>query len=968
MLRSISAAEIDRKGSGPRQPDGGTPAMAKKKVRSAGSRKARRKAVGRKKNVGMKTVVVAGDLVYDHNLIEHPRPVGHHRTELSTVLVQEELGGAWFLKDLVERACGDLGKPQERLLRATIYGVERGPEHRDARSRLSHAYQIWSQYKQAAGPGKGSQAWRISKFLGCQRAGDEQDSPVPLQSNKVRPDVLVLDDLGLGFRDNDAYWPDEIKNGKKPRSIILKTSSPDFTSPLWNKLVTDFPNRLTVVISAASLRDRGAELSQALSWDSTIEEVVRELEAGISSAHLGRCKRVIVHFGSSGVCSFTRRVPRLGKGRSGHGIGKTAGFERFLYDPMNCEGTWKIKCPGRVFGDLSILTASMVRHELWPEEYPLFIALGRALCAMRKNQETGASLKKEFSTKEALEGIEAIFRYGSEEPAGAFHTAYPMILPKFEYGVEVSKRKGEKARVKSDLLRDLTGKRLEYVAAKAMEVVIRGPRVALAAAPQACYGDFLTVDRQEIERFNAINNLILNYKSNPKDTKPLSIAVFGPPGSGKSFGVKQLLGSIFGGRKPLEFNLSQFRREEGHLAKAFHQVRDMASEGKIPLVLWDEFDVDDRRWLQEFLVPMQDAKFMAEGMIHPLGKAIFVFAGGVSRNFQEFSSPEWRSTPEERESALKEFKAKKVPDFVSRLQGYINVKGLQPACPSDYEDERKWQELEPEVQAELDPAHLIRRAIVLRSALQRNWPHLIDPGTKMASISAAVLHAFLRVKAYRHGARSMMSLVRMSRLGDMELFTASALPPKELLAMLVSDDFTDSLHEGHLDVPVTEILAEACHKAWMARKKDDGYEYGEERDDTPGHLRHPRLLAYDSLRESWKEDNRKTARLARAKIDEVRYRIVPRLKTASEPDKHPKIPKSIQDNLAKIEHDIWLRDHLLDGYEYAPVSNDRLRLHKAIAVFKDVDEVDRALDYAIVESIPNALWTHGYRLVPKRER
>jgi hypothetical protein len=54
----------------------------------------------------------------------------------------------------------------------------------------------------------------------------------------------------------------------------------------------------------------------------------------------------------------------------------------------------------------------------------------------------------------------------------------------------------------------------------------------------AAYGKYTTADRGEIERLNSIRNLIVGYLGNPTDARPLSFAVFGPPGSGKSFAVK----------------------------------------------------------------------------------------------------------------------------------------------------------------------------------------------------------------------------------------------------------------------------------------------------------------------------------------------------------------------------------------------------------------------------------------------
>ena len=55
-----------------------------------------------------------------------------------------------------------------------------------------------------------------------------------------------------------------------------------------------------------------------------------------------------------------------------------------------------------------------------------------------------------------------------------------------------------------------------------------------------------------------MKKIINDYEAYDKGEKPLSIGVFGPPGSGKSFGVKQIAKETIQDVKILEFNLSQF--------------------------------------------------------------------------------------------------------------------------------------------------------------------------------------------------------------------------------------------------------------------------------------------------------------------------------------------------------------------------------------------------------------------------
>lgn len=894
----------------------------------------------------MKTIVVAGDLIWDHNLVQHQGPVSHHQP-LQSPIFDPRAGGAWYLEDILKLAASDLED-----VRIVSPDRKRGFAADKALS-VSHAYSIWSLQDREVG--EEAQVWRIRHFLGCQEP-PQTSKPPAFPDDVPDPDILVLDDLDLGFRDRPELWPASLKAGGNPRKIVVKTYQQLVKGKLWRDpdtrqdLLSRFADRLTVVLSARDLRARGAAISKSLSWDLAIEEIAREFEQGPSADDLARCRRVIVHFGDGGAAVFSGSRARTESGKAT--VVGPCRFERFLYHPEEVEGSHSAKHPGQMFGATSVLTASVVRHELYPADYPLYIAIGRGLHAIRVNLEHGAGAPdEEFSTTAAHSHIQQVFHPSEEaaEPAFGYSTAFCHHLL---FDRELSKQPA----TESDLLRDLTGAGLDYLAAKATEVVLRGREEALRGAPKARYGRYLTVDRNEIERINAIRSLIAAYQKTTDDRKPLSIAVFGPPGSGKSFAIRELADEMFGKNKTIkEFNLSQFSTVQ-ELHDAFHQVRDAAVYAQIPLVFWDEFDSAvqgaELGWLKEFLAPMQDAEFRAGSLVHPFGKAIFIFAGGTKFDFESFSR--LRDTDREK----RRFQSVKGPDFISRLRGFVNIKGPNPAVAPSSSTAKKAISL-----AELrknDPAHLIRRAILLRAALERFAPHLIDSTTKTALISSSVIRGFLQVGKYVHGARSLEAVVQMSDLAGEKHFGIAELPSADLLQLHVSSDFMDHVRKGEDELPIIEALSEAHHDAWHQTCRKDGWKWGAKLDEQK--KEDPLLRDYTELSEREKDSSRLTARVTQAKLATVGYHIQ-RPKRNRRSSRMPQFSRRALDQLTRIEHDVWLRDHLLKGYEWAESTNKGLRLHRDVTSFDSVREEDQRLDRELVKSIPKKLWVHGYTLV-----
>src|SRR5271170_5342821 len=593
-----------------------------------------------------KNVIVAGDLVSQENLVQRPAGDSAHSGAMPLTALHRWVSGARRLASLVQAACSDVD---------SAVAIEESAADRLA----SRSYALWTLHEQAAGSRR--RVWRIREVLG----GAPAESPatqVPAPQEESNPDLLVLDDQNLGFRSDSARWPAALREGGAPRRIILKTCAPLGEGPLWKKLLDAYADRLDVVVSVSALRARGASISQSLSWDRTIEETVREFESGVSSGDLALVQRAVVHFASAGAASFTRLAP---KDQTGALLDR-ARLERFLYHPDDQETGWEARHPGLTLDNSGILAASLARLELAPQSYPLYIAVGRGLSAMRAAHEQGGGTVDNFALDAADRAItNAPHPPAGQEPAAAYYTAFPHDLLD-EPALKIQSPS------ESNLLRDAIGTRIDYVVEKGIDICLRGPEAALPSAPKCIYGHFLSPDRDEMERLNAIRNLIVAYRENLGEKRPLSIAVFGPPGSGKSFAVKQLAAQLFADRlSSYEFNLSQFESTED-LHQAFHQLRDGSVHGQIPFVFWDEFDSLNLKWLKEFLAPMQDAIFTSKGSQFPFGKVIFVFAGGTASSLAGFD----RSGADDPRAA--DFRAAKGPDFVSRLRGFIDIKGPNP--------------------------------------------------------------------------------------------------------------------------------------------------------------------------------------------------------------------------------------------------------------------------------------------------
>ncbi len=573
-----------------------------------------------------------------------------------------------------------------------------------------------------------------------------------------------------------------------------------------------FGDRAFFVVSADDLRRSGIRVTRSLSWERSTEDIRRWITAGRSHGDWVLPKRVIVTFGYDAALSVHPDESEV--------------YSTLVYSTNGGEGDFQSRFEGTMPGSqtafCSVLSAmiynglqngiSLDTGQEWMLTY--------ALAAMQRTLRGGFNpIRKEnmFSKVNGETATWLISNLYNHEAIFAVpaHTATPVLdesppsprLPSApsehtfanpwgrslgevredqnELGlssVSFPRRSSSILAVLLDALPRTAKPFVEYV--QTGSVSINDTRVSL---PICSIGKVKTISSREIDALRSIRRLLNSYlSSDAVGHKPLAIAVFGPPGTGKSFTVKSIFETLQGRAADLikesfiECNLSGLS-SASDLATFFHRARDKRLIGKVPVIFFDEFDctIADRPlyWLQFFLSPIQDGQFTANNESHPIGKAIFVFAGGIAPSFTEFASLASGTS------------GSKGTDFLSRLQGHIDVEGIMPNAP-------ELRDSPAAAYFENDDLRVfaLRRAILLRELLMLHAADSISHAgrVKRAEISEAVVRAFLSEPNFRHGVRSLEAIIRMSSVAGHPHFNSEQLPTAEQLSMHVSKRFHET--------------------------------------------------------------------------------------------------------------------------------------------------------------------------------
>ncbi len=738
----------------------------------------------------------------------------------------------------------------------------------------------------------------ISALKGC--SGPRKYPPQCLvKDNKIvrypetaeNSKLVVINDKKDGF--NSSSYHRFIQTIDPSAIIVLKTHYPldndTFRGVIQKK---DF-NRLVTVVNADDLRKiKEVHISRSLSWERTAKEFLWQLSTNPELKSFKECSHLVVLFGTDGAIIHR---------------GNELYNETLIFDPCNLEGQFGSAMSGTIPGMTSVFVAALAAE----------IHNGRL-----------AGLEK--GVRHGLLAMRRLWSAGFSNDSGAI--SYPLSelfeFPGDKTGYTKITVPGSGKTTKADpgFWRILDQKTRNTRRKAAMDIVRFGLDKGLPDVPMGAFGKFKTIDRTEIESYSGIRNIIIEFLNDPKKSRPLSIAVFGAPGSGKSFGVTEVARNLSSDAlEKLEFNVSQFQDQRDLLA-AFHRIRNVVLEGKIPFVFFDEFDssLDGEAlgWLKYFLAPMQDGYFREGETNHPLGKAIFVFAGGTSHSFEKFIREDDDSDEQ------RKFASAKGPDFISRLRGFINILGTNPVSKDDN-------------------ACIIRRAIILRDMFERSKKAsgLLHANGELY-IDQGLIRAFLNISRYKHGTRSMGAIIDMSSLTDCKQFSQTSLPPDHQLNL-------------HVDAKAFFFIAE---KERFRNHPDEERELVDKLTKTI----HERMEADFSLASDEKYDWRSFAEDIPRKLDAINCGV--RNKDESCCPQTPDITDGEIDQLVRLEHERFLQEKSLPGWRICKEPENHGAGMPVFLTDFDVLPESRKQHYRrMIENIPVALHLCGMEVFRMRE-
>jgi hypothetical protein len=241
-----------------------------------------------------------------------------------------------------------------------------------------------------------------------------------------------------------------------------------------------------------------------------------------------------------------------------------------------------------------------------------------------------------------------------------------------------------------------------------------------------------------------------------------------------------------------------------------------------------------------------------------------------------------------------------------------------------------------------------------------------------------VLRAMLMTWRYKHGARSMESVIAMSKLDGETRFERSSLPTKAQLDLhLDGQDFWALVQQLQLEGEVVDKLARAAHKVYCDKlAAPRGIQ---ETANSEAARKNSSHLPFDQLPEDEKEQNRAQALDIPRKLAFAGCYMVP----AVEGEPPFEFPPDVLEELASREHTRWMRPKTMDGWSYADKTDKPSKKHNCLlpwhkgdlAAYADfagclgdeeLPEFEKEKDRTAVRDIATILNVTGYTIVEAR--
>jgi hypothetical protein len=147
-----------------------------------------------------------------------------------------------------------------------------------------------------------------------------------------------------------------------------------------------------------------------------------------------------------------------------------------------------------------------------------------------------------------------------------------------------------------------------------------------------------------------------------------------------------------------------------------------------------------------------------------------------------------------------------------------------------------------------------------------------------------------------------------------------------------------------------DILAQAFHRQYILLQQENQAEQAD-----------PARRTWDELPQEFRKRNYQQVDHLVELTGAFRFRIVP-LEDWEAPSRS--LPAEIEEGMARLEHEMWMKDRLAEGWHYLPGMKDpNKKTNPDLLAWADLPEAEREKNLAFVRGIPRFLGEAGYQLV-----